>query len=92
MEQRQINNTSARVTLFIKSRRLAQAMALLNTLVEATASWELRQALDNISTTYDYMLSYLAQGTDDPGRNDLLRSICAQLYELNDRCVVALSE
>ena len=67
-------------------------MALLNTLVDATASWELRQALDNISTTYDYMLSYLAQGTDDPGRNDLLRSICAQLYELNDRCVVALSE
>ena len=92
MEQKQIKNTSARVTLLIKQRRLAQAMRMLNTLVDETANWELRQALENTSTTYDYMLSYLAQGTDDPSRNDLLHTLSTKLYELNDRCVIVLSE
>ena len=69
---------------FLEERRLKEALAQLYALTVETECWNLQSETETLQTTYNYMLQYASQGTDDPERNHLYNRIRRRAYELAD--------
>ena len=91
MTLNQINLTTNQVRTWLAGNRIADALAALKPLVEATADWALEQEMERIATMHHLMLQYLAQGVDDPSRHKMRTQIINDLYALTDRVVAHLS-
>ena len=69
---------------FLEERRLKEALAQLYALTIEAECWNLQTETETLQSTYNYMLQYAAQGTDDPERNHLYNKIRRKAYELAD--------
>lgn len=76
----------------IDSQQLNQAIRLLSELAAQAPLVTLRERLEQVKMSYDFMLRYLSQGILDPQRDDVLNHIIGQLGTLTDQCVIALLE
>lgn len=75
----------------LEARQLALAFKSLKIMVDASQQWQLIQDLDQITTSYSFMLQYLAKGVLDPQRNDILAQIVIDSYELTDKTFVSIA-
>ena len=69
----------------LDQRRLKEALIQLQALASEIEDWQLSADIENIATTYTYMLQYAAQGTSDPERPKLYHSLRKKAYELTDK-------
>ncbi len=69
----------------LDQHRLKEAFVQLQALAEETDSWELKSQVENLQTTYGYMLQYAAQGMNDPERSKMYVGMHRTGYELADR-------
>ena len=69
----------------LDQRRLKEAFAQLSSLASETDNWKLTSEVENLQTTYGYMLQYAAQGVDDPDRGKMYAQLRRRGYELADR-------
>ena len=69
----------------LDQRRLKEALIQLQALASETEDWQLSADIENIATTYNYMLQYAAQGTSDPERSKLYHLLRRNTYELTDK-------
>lgn len=76
----------------INGQQLSQAIEKLSQLVATAPDATLRERLDQVKMSYDFMLSYLSQGVLDPQRDDVLSHIVNELSVITEQCVVALLE
>ena len=70
---------------FLDERRLKEALTQLHALAADIEGWSLLPEVENIQTTYGYMLQYAAQGMQDPERGKLYEQLRRTAYELADR-------
>lgn len=84
MNEASINQLHESIMALIEQKRLKEAQAQLQTLAEQSAYWDLTEHLEQNKTSYNYMLEYLEQGTNDPQRPKLHRRLCLELRELAD--------
>ena len=68
----------------LDQRRLKEALIQLQALASEIEDWQLSADIENIATTYTYMLQYAAQGTSDPERPKLYHSLRKKAYELTE--------
>ncbi len=73
------------VISLINNARLFEAFALFNSLLESNPSWEISEELSKLQMSYKYMLTYMAQGMDDPQKNEIYNNLLKSLYDLIDR-------
>ncbi len=73
------------IIALLDQRRLKEALVQLSVSASASEDWKLKTDIENLSTTYNYMLQYAAQGSDDPGRGKMYHSLCRTAYELADK-------
>ena len=76
----------------IDKQELNQAIEHLSQLASSVPDAMLREHLEQVKMSYDFMLRYLSQGVLDPQRDDVLCHIVNELSSLTDQCVVALQE
>lgn len=91
MDKAEISKYRKLVNQHLDTRRLVLALKYLKTMVDDTQRWDLSEELNNISTSYNYMLQYLSQGALDPQRDNILAQIITDAYQLTDKTVIALA-
>lgn len=90
MDEQDINNKYTKVTQLLKQKRLKEAHQFLFTLLGDKGEWELRNSLEQVQTSYQYMLQYMQQGVEDPGRKELYHYILRETWELADQIRISL--
>ncbi|MDR0891071.1 MAG: tetratricopeptide repeat protein [Mediterranea sp.] len=72
------------ICTLLEERRLKEALAQLEALLWQYPNWNLRSALEQLQTSYSYMLDYMKQGTMDPGRIAMHRQLLEKAWRVAD--------
>ena len=71
-------------TLLLKGRCLKQAIENMRRQLSDLQEWSLSSRLDEIETSYSYMLQYFRQGVSDTGRIEMHNRLIGKAILLND--------
>ena len=85
-----INTQYSQICELIEQQRLKEAIALLHSYLLETQNWELTSQLEQIDTSYQYMLQYMRQGIQDPERYKLYRSLTLQTRQIAEQVHLVL--
>lgn len=77
------------ISELVKEQHLLQAADKLNLLTEQCGAEETAK-LEQIKTSYCYLLSYYANGSDDNARDNILSGLASAMLQLLDLCRVKL--
>ena len=69
---------------YLDKKRVKEALVQLSALAHEADDWKLSSEIENLQTTYNYMLQYASQGMEDPERNKLYHKLLRRAYELAD--------
>jgi len=69
----------------LDQRRLKEALVQLQAFAVELEDWQLNADIESLSTTYNYMLQYAAQGVNDPERGKMYCHLWRRAYELADK-------
>ena len=64
---------------------LKTAFDMLQGLISGTQAYSYQNKLNEMQETYQYMLRYFVEGTNDPMREQIYANLCASAYEMADR-------
>lgn len=93
MNEADINKLHQSIQTLLYQHRLKEAQAQTEALIAQTGDWNLQNRQEQNSMSYKYMLDYLRQGLDDPGRLDLYRRLNAEEKEIAYRArILALDK
>ena len=80
-----INTQYSHICELIEEQRLKEAITQLDSFLFELQNWELKNQLEQIKTSYNYMLQYMRQGIQDPERNKLYRNLILQTREMAEQ-------
>ena len=66
MNEKTINEQYAYIRTLLEEKRLKEALMQLESLLWQCPDWDLRTRLEQLQTSYKYMLEYMKQGANDP--------------------------
>lgn len=90
MNEKEIIQQHNAIVKLVLDRRLKEALKRLETQINLGSTIELRNEHNQISTSYEYMLKYMAQGMQDPDRQKLYNGLLRDTLNLNERVKVVL--
>lgn len=85
MNEKTINEQYATISSLLEEKRLKEALMQLESLLWQCPDWDLRTRLEQVQTSYKYMLDYMRQGANDPERWDLHRKMMTDTWSIADR-------
>ena len=68
----------------LDQRELKTAFELLQGFISGTHAYSFQNKLNELTDTYQYMLRYFVEGTNDPMQEKIYANICAGAYEMAD--------
>lgn len=80
------------ITTFLSKRQLKNAFEEIRTIASEMGDWNIMAELENIETTYKYMLQYMLSGADDPEREKVYGNLLKSTYGLADKLSYLLQE
>lgn len=89
-KEKEIVKGYKQVVTLLKEKRLKEAITLLEGTLFGCPDWELRNRLEEIKTSYGYMLQYMQQGVDDPHRPILYNKLTRSTWEVAECGTIAL--
>lgn len=72
----------------LNARRFREALMHMELFIFGIPEWELRSKLEEIRTSYQYMLQYMKQSVADPDRKKLYNKLITSSYQLIDRALI----
>ena len=85
MNEKSINEQYDHICTLLEEKRLKEALMQLESFLWQCSAWELRTRLEQLQTSYNYMLDYMRQGANDPERWNLYQKIMADTWEIADQ-------
>lgn len=85
MTKKEIETKKNKINHLIDSQRLHDAFKELRSLSRDLMTWEITDDIDRKEEGYRYMLKYAVSGVQDPGRQDMYRSLQESLRLLLDQ-------
>ena len=85
MTSKEIQTSYADILDSLNQGALKTAFDLLQGLIFGTQSYVFQNKLNEIQETYQYMLRYFVEGSNDPMQEQIYATICSDTYELSDR-------
>ncbi len=85
MNEQAIQDQYQHIILLLGQRRLKEAQSQLEAFLWNSSDWTLRNRLEQVQTSYQYMLQYMRQGVNDPERQKLYRQLLADTWEITDQ-------
>lgn len=90
MNEQLINEQYQYIIRLTGQKRLKEALAQLESFLWKCSDWSLRTRLEQVQTSYSYMLQYMRQGIEDPERKKLYLKLLTDTFEIADQARVAL--
>lgn len=90
MNEQAIQEQYQHIIILLKQRRLKEAQSQLEAFLWNSGDWTLRNRLEQVQTSYKYMLQYMRQGVNDPGRQKLYDQLLSDTWEIADQARIAL--
>ena len=90
MNEQAIQEQYQHIVALLKQQRLKEAQSQLEAFLWNSSDWTQRNRLEQVQTSYQYMLQYMRQGVDDPERQKLYRQILADTWEIADQARLSL--
>ncbi|KAA6349592.1 hypothetical protein EZS27_003017 [termite gut metagenome] len=85
MNETYINEQHQKIIDLVNQKRLKEALALLERFLSDGILWDLYNQLEQIRTSYNYMLQYMRLNVPDPDRKKLYRKLLIDTMEIADR-------
>ena len=85
MNEKTINEQYAYIRTLLEKKRLKEALMQLESLLWQCPDWDLRARLEQLQTSYKYMLEYMKQGANDPDRWNLYQKMVADTWGIADQ-------
>ena len=85
MNEKTINEQYTYIRSLLEEQSLKEALIQLESLLWQCPDWDLRTRLEQLQTSYKYMLEYMRQGANDPERWNVYRKLVADTWEIADR-------
>lgn len=85
MNEKTINEQYAYIRTLLEQRRLKEALMQLESLLWQCPDWNLRTQLEQLQTSYKFMLDYMRQGANDPDRWNLFQKLIADTWGIADQ-------
>lgn len=85
MNEKLINEQYVYIYTLLEEKRLKEALIQLGTLLWQCPDWDLHARLEELQTSYKYMLAYMKQGADDPDRWTLYQKMIINTWEIADQ-------
>ena len=89
MDDSIINNQYKEIIRLLDDYMLKDALKELDKFLSDMPEWEIKLELENVQTSYHYMLQYMEQGMKDPERDSLYRKLIITAYQLADKIRIA---
>lgn len=67
------------------NHKLGEALEKLTEFASSTDCWQIKLEIENLKTTYGFMLQYAAQGVSDPKRKDLYSQLIKTAFSINEK-------
>ena len=80
MNEKTINEQYAYIRTLLEEKRLKEALMQLESLLWQCPDWDLRTRLEQLQTSYKYMLEYMKQGANDPERWNLYQKMVSDTW------------
>lgn len=90
MNEQLINEQYQYIIRLTGQKRLKEALAQLESFLWKCPDWSLRTRLEQVQTSYSYMLQYMRQGIEDPERKKLYLKLLTDTLEIANQARVAL--
>ncbi len=90
MNEQTIQTQYGQIITLLRQDRMKEAHAALDTLLQESGDWKLRNRLESAQVSYRYMLQYMRQGTQDPERDNLYQQLFVETLEIADQARVSL--
>lgn len=84
MNEKTIIEQYAYISILLDEKRLNEALMQLESLLWQCPDWELRTRLEQLQTSYKYMLDYMRQGANDPERWNVYLKLLTDTWEIAD--------
>ena len=85
MDEKTVNEQYNHICTLLERKRLKEALVQLESQLWQAPDWELKNQLEQLQTSYQYMLEYMRQGAEDPERWNLHKKLIADTWEIADR-------
>lgn len=90
MNEQSIQKQYNQIINLLEDKRLKEALSQLEAFLYNSNDWTLRNRLEQLQTSYQYMLQYMRLGMKDPGRQKLYRQLLADTWEIADQTRITL--
>ena len=90
MNEQSIQKQYNQIVSLLEDKRLKEALVQLDAFLYNGNDWSLRNRLEQIQTSYQYMLQDMKLGMKDPERQKLYRQLLADTWEIADQTRIAL--
>ena len=69
----------------LHNHNMNEALEKLTGFASSTDNWQIKSEIENLRTTYGYMIQYAAQGVNDPERKEMYKKLHREALALNDK-------
>ena len=84
LDKDSILNEHEQVINLLEEGRLKEALVLMASMNESSSDYQLKQELQDMQTSYHFMLQYMEQGIGDPGRETLYKELMNKAFNIAD--------
>ena len=92
MTVKEIINTQQEIYRLLTEKQIKKVFGLLSGLSAALQDWTVNDKLNELETSYKYMLRYMFEGIEDPEREQVYKSLITSLFSLTDKVTELLLE
>ena len=90
MSTGEIEQRYSHILTLLQGQCLGESIEKLRSYLEGCDDYELRTRLEEVETSYSYMLQYMKQGVRDPERHRLYRKFIISCFEIADQARLRL--
>ncbi len=91
MTEIEIKEYAVRTYLSLDEKRLKDTFDLLKAALADLQNWQLNEKLNELETTYKFMLRYLTEGVKDPEQHHIYLDLLRSCYKLSDSIFLQLN-
>ena len=85
MDKDSILNEHEQVEDLLEEGRMKEALQLMASMMDNSGDYQLQQELNDVQTSYNYLLQYMEQGIPDPGREKLYKELRTKCFTIADQ-------
>ncbi len=90
MNEQSIQSDYEHIVYLLQTKRLKEAQQQLDTLLQTSDDWQLRNRLEQVRLSYGYMLSYMKRGMVDPERQKMHALLLTETWEIADQARITM--